>query len=130
MNILNLLTKKNLKLNKKRTIVTIIGIILSVALIMAVSTMYFSLIASLIKYEKREMGNFHVLCKDVNTKDVNELFKDEDFDANYKTAQDYVNYILYVNAKDKVNDRLQHIEDIIDVASAIDDIPFSPRHSF
>ena len=33
MNILNKLTIKNLKLNKKRTIVTIIGIILSVALL-------------------------------------------------------------------------------------------------
>ena len=33
MNVLNNLTIKNLKLNKKRTIVTIIGIMLSVALI-------------------------------------------------------------------------------------------------
>ena len=39
MNILNKLTIKNLKLNKKRTIVTIIGIILSVALICAVASM-------------------------------------------------------------------------------------------
>lgn len=38
MNILNKLTIKNLKLNKKRTIVTIIGIILSVALICAVAS--------------------------------------------------------------------------------------------
>ena len=36
MKILNKLTIKNLKLNKKRSIVTIIGIILSVALITAV----------------------------------------------------------------------------------------------
>lgn len=37
MNVLNNLTIKNLKLNKKRTIVTIIGIMLSVALICAVA---------------------------------------------------------------------------------------------
>ena len=37
MNILNELTIKNLKLNKKRTIVTIVGIVLSVALICAVA---------------------------------------------------------------------------------------------
>ena len=40
MNLLNKLTIKNLKLNKKRTIVTIIGIMLSVALITAVSGMF------------------------------------------------------------------------------------------
>ena len=73
MNLLNLLTKKNLKLNKKRTIVTIIGIILSVALIMAVSTMYNSLVASLVNFEKREVGNFHVEFKDVNASDVNKI---------------------------------------------------------
>ena len=48
MNLLNKLTTKNLTLNKKRTIVTIIGIILSVALITAVASMYASGIQMLI----------------------------------------------------------------------------------
>ena len=39
MNILSKLSIRNLKLNKKRTISTIIGIILSVALICAVASM-------------------------------------------------------------------------------------------
>ena len=39
MNVLNKLTKRNLTLNKKRTIVTIIGIMLSTALIVCVSGM-------------------------------------------------------------------------------------------
>ena len=39
MNILNKISIRNLKLNKKRTISTIIGIILSTALICAVATM-------------------------------------------------------------------------------------------
>ena len=73
MSLLNLLTKKNLKLNKRRTIVTIIGITLSVALIMAVSTMYNSMIASMIKYEKREVGNFHVEFKNVPASEVNNI---------------------------------------------------------
>ena len=51
MNILNKLTIKNLKLNKKRTIVTIIGIILSVALICAVASMVSSFRESLIRFE-------------------------------------------------------------------------------
>ncbi len=42
MNLLNKLTIKNLRLNKKRTIVTIIGIMLSVALITAVASIYSS----------------------------------------------------------------------------------------
>lgn len=51
MNLLNKLTIKNLKLNRKRSIVTIIGIMLSVALITAVASIYASGIQSLIKYE-------------------------------------------------------------------------------
>ena len=39
MELLNRLTIKNLKLNKKRTAVTIIGIILSTALITGVATL-------------------------------------------------------------------------------------------
>ena len=73
MDLLNLLTKKNLKLNKRRTIVTIIGITLSVALIMAVATMYNSMVASMIKYEKREVGNFHAEFKNVPASEVNNI---------------------------------------------------------
>ena len=51
MNLLNKLTIKSLKLNKKRTIVTIIGIMLSVALITAVTALFFSANASLINFE-------------------------------------------------------------------------------
>lgn len=65
MNLLNNLTIKNLKLNKKRTIVTIIGIMLSVALITTVASIYSSGIKSLIKFETREKGNFHVSYFDV-----------------------------------------------------------------
>ena len=74
MTILNKLTIKNLKLNKKRTIVTIIGIILSVALITAVAGVYVSGISSLIDFETKEKGNFHYAYYDVPTSDLN-LFK-------------------------------------------------------
>ena len=65
MNLLDKLTIKNLKLNKKRTIVTVIGIILSVALITAVSSIYSSGIKSLIDFETYEKGDFHVAYYDV-----------------------------------------------------------------
>ena len=74
MNLLNKLTINNLKLNKKRTIVTIIGIVLSVALITAVSSMYSSGVESLIKYETAQKGNFHVAFYNVPIEDL-DVFK-------------------------------------------------------
>ncbi len=74
MNLLNKLTIKNLKLNKKRTIVTVIGIMLSVALITAVASMYASAIDSLIDFEIYQRGNFHMAFYNVPTEDI-EIFK-------------------------------------------------------
>lgn len=70
MNLLNKLTIKNLKLNKKRTIVTIVGIMLSVALITAVASIYKSGIDSLIEYEKMRKGDFHVSFYEVPFEDL------------------------------------------------------------
>lgn len=61
MNILKKLTLKNLLLNKKRNIVTIIGITLSVALITAVTSMVVSFKESLINFEKKNCGDFHYM---------------------------------------------------------------------
>ena len=74
MSLLNKLTIKNLKLNKKRTIVTIIGIMLSVALITAVESIYSSGIKSLIKYETYEKGNYHTAFYNVPVSDM-DIFK-------------------------------------------------------
>ncbi len=60
MNVLKKLTIKDLKLNKKRNLVTIIGIVLSVALITAVATMFQIFMDSMIRYEKRQKGDYHV----------------------------------------------------------------------
>ena len=81
MDLLKRFTIKNLKLNKKRTAVTIIGIILSVALITAVGTMFMSARASLIKYEIYSKGNFHVVFREVDAKDIN------NFTLNRKISQ-------------------------------------------
>ena len=70
MKLLKNLIIKNLKLNKKRTIVSIIGIVLSVALITAVSSMYMSGVNSLTKYVKSTRGDFHAILKDVPEKDL------------------------------------------------------------
>ena len=65
MKVLNKLTIKSLKLNKKRTIVTIIGIMLSTALICGVAGLVSSFQKTLINWTIREYGDFHTTFYDV-----------------------------------------------------------------
>ena len=81
MNLLNKLTIKNLKLNKKRTIVTIIGIMLSIALITAVASIYTSFIKSLISFEINEKGDFHVAYYDVPKSEINVFENNRNFET-------------------------------------------------
>ena len=85
MNILKKLTRKNLKLNKKRTIVTIVGISLAVALLMTVSTMYASLIESIINYQKHDAGDFHAVFYDVDAKDMDVFEQNKNIDKVFYT---------------------------------------------
>ena len=73
MKILNKIIIKDLKLNKKRSIVTIIGIILSVALICAVAGMATSFRATLVKGEIESSGYYHVEIENVDSKFKNIL---------------------------------------------------------
>lgn len=61
MNILKNIAYKNLQLNKKRNIVTVIGIILSVALITALSSLVVSFKESIINLEKHIMVTFIIV---------------------------------------------------------------------
>ena len=87
MNLLNKLTHKNLRLNKKRTIVTIIGIMLSVALLAAVSIMYASGLKSIELYEIAITGNFHVEFKDVEVSDLKTFDNNESIEK-YSVTKD------------------------------------------
>ena len=98
MNLLKKLTIKNLKLNKKRTIVTIIGIMLSVALVTAVATMYASGLKSLIVYEKYIKGDFHVEFMDVPSDDVKNIKNNNGVENVYLTQE-----IGYAPLKDSKN---------------------------
>lgn len=60
MKILNKLTLKNLRLNKSRTIVTIIGILLSTALITTVAGMAFSAQQTMIDAEIKTSGDYEI----------------------------------------------------------------------
>lgn len=99
MNLINKLTIKNLKLNKKRTIVTIIGIILSVALITAVASMVVSFRSSLIVFEKTMRGNYHYGFKNVSSTDLT-YFKDNRNIENYYITK-YIGYAPIIESKNE-----------------------------
>ncbi len=67
MNIIRKLTLANLKKNRNRTIVTILGILLSTALILAVIGMAQSGQASLAAWQKQYSGDFHAIYTEVPT---------------------------------------------------------------
>lgn len=67
MNILNTFTVKNLKKSRTRTIVTIIGIMLSTALIMAVTTFVSSFQQFMIDYSVYNNGNYFVAVQNADS---------------------------------------------------------------
>ena len=77
MNILNRYTVKTLKKNRMRTIVTIIGIILSVSMITAVTTLISSLQNFLIDASIANSGEWHGVVYDMSQKDLEQLRKEK-----------------------------------------------------
>lgn len=73
MKILNEITKKYLKLNKKRTIVTIIGIVLSGAMISAVTTLAVTFQNFMIGVEIANDGEWQSLLKNVSYEQIEKI---------------------------------------------------------
>lgn len=88
MDILNKLTIKNLKLNKKRSLGTIIGIILSVALICAVSNLVSSFRETLIQNAINESGYWHIRLYNVSNDKLKRLKLNKDIDNIYTISED------------------------------------------
>ena len=70
MNILNKLTIKHLKMNKKRTIVTIIGIILSTALMVGIGLLFSSFQDYMIRETIGFNGRYEAMYSDVDLSNV------------------------------------------------------------
>ncbi|WP_167958986.1 ABC transporter permease [Anaerosporobacter faecicola] len=68
MNIMNSLTWKHMKSNKKRTIVTILGVIISVAMITGVSTAALTFTTYIQKIQMKQSGEWHFSYENI-TKD-------------------------------------------------------------
>ena len=99
MKILNKLTIKSLKLNKKRTLVTIIGIMLSTALITVVAGMITSGIATLKEYYKKTSGDYQVEFKDVPTQDLSYIEENRNIENYFLTSN-----IGYANLEGSANE--------------------------
>lgn len=78
MNILNKVALQGLKKNRTRTVVTIIGVILSVAMITAVATFGVSLLSYMADGAAKKYGNWHVAFLDVNSSFVQERMNDKE----------------------------------------------------
>ncbi|CUN23777.1 macrolide transporter ATP-binding /permease protein [[Ruminococcus] torques] len=85
MNLMKTLTLKNLKLNRKRTIVTIVGIILATALLSALVTLVSSFQYSVIEYKKQKGGDFHVKFSNVKMSELSEFKNNRNIESTFET---------------------------------------------
>lgn len=85
MNLMKTLTLKNLKLNRKRTIVTIVGIILATALLSALVTLVSSFQYSVIEYQKQKGGDFHVKFSNVKMSELSEFKNNRNIESTFET---------------------------------------------
>lgn len=85
MNLMKTLTLKNLKLNRKRTIVTIVGIILATALLSALVTLVSSFQYSMIEYQKQKDGDFHVKFSNVKMTELSEFKNNRNIESTFET---------------------------------------------
>ena len=83
MSILNRLTIKNLRLNKKRTIVTIIGIILSTALMVGIGLLFSSFQDLMIRDTIGYSGKYEAKYNDVDLIELNDI-KNKNFTYFYE----------------------------------------------
>ena len=118
MSILNRLTIKNLRLNKKRTIVTIIGIILSTALMVGIGLLFSSFQDLMIRDTIGYNGKYEANYGDVDLKKLNDI-KNKDFTYFYEKAigfskiessNEYKPYMYITSVNKEYFDELKLIE--------------------
>lgn len=78
MNIVNKLALRNLQQNKRRTLVTFIGVIISVAMVTAVATLGVSFLDLMQRQAIANEGEWHVLYKDVDKEQLQAVNNDKE----------------------------------------------------
>lgn len=81
MNIVNRLTIRHMKENKRRTMVTIMGVIISVVMVTAVATLFVSFLDLMKRQEIANNGEWHVVYQSVNKEQLEAIKKDENTKA-------------------------------------------------
>ena len=118
MSILNRLTIKNLRLNKKRTIVTIIGIILSTALMVGIGLLFSSFQDLMIRDTIGYSGKYEANYSDVDLDKLNNI-KDKGFTYFYEkpigfskieSSNEYKPYMYITSVNREYFDELKLIE--------------------
>lgn len=120
MKILNKLTIKHLKANKKRTVVTIVGIILSTALMVGIGLLFSTLRDNSVKMIEEDSGTHHVIIEMDNNK-LDIIAKNQNVDKYiYKSSLGYAlydgiqnkykPYIHVVSAQDEYLNNLKLID--------------------
>lgn len=118
MSVLNRLTIKNLRLNKKRTIVTIIGIILSTALMVGIGLLFSSFQDLMIRDTIGYSGKYEANYSDVDLDKLNNI-KDKDFTYFYEkpigfskieSSNEYKPYMYITSVNKEYFDELKLIE--------------------
>ena len=99
MKVLNNLSIKDLKLNKKRSLVIIIGIILSTALICGVAGLITSFQNTLIDYEKSSMGDYHVTFYNVPKEELKYIEENREIEKYYLSEN--IGYAKLENSQNK-----------------------------
>ncbi len=84
MNILKKFTFKNLKMNKKRTISTIIGIILSTALICGTATLVTSFQKTLVQNAINETGYYHIKLEELTQSELEDVKKNKNIKETFE----------------------------------------------
>lgn len=88
MKLINKLTKKDLKLNKKRTMMIIIGIALATFLVTGVVTLISSFNVSTLEYTKKTNGDYHYEYIDVPAKEINRIEENENIESAFLTKNE------------------------------------------
>ena len=118
MSILNRLTIKNLRLNKKRTIVTIIGIILSTALMVGIGLLFSSFQDLMIRDTIGYNGKYEAKYNDVDLIKLNDI-KNKNFTYFYEkpigfskieSSNEYKPYMYITSVNKEYFDELKLIE--------------------
>ena len=99
MNILNKLTNKHLIMNKKRTIVTIVGIILSTALMVGMGLLLSTFRDSMIQEIVLSSGDYNARINNVSNNNLSIINNNSNVD--YYIARDYLGYDLIPNDETK-----------------------------